>query len=101
MKKLLIAAIAATVLTTPAGAATKREPVSLQLSTNGVDFANPTSVDQFRRRAMREIADFCDPANQIGANMPDNQCRKELTAQLARTVTNIAVAHTANAPVRN
>jgi len=100
MKMFFIAAAATALLCSPAHAA-KREAVKLEIQTAGVNFADPQSVDEFRARATRKIADFCNPDDQIGATSPDRQCRRELTANLNRMVSNLAVASIRGAVQRN
>jgi UrcA family protein len=101
MKMLFAAAVAAVVLCSPASAASKREPVTLQISTQGVDFSDPMSVDRFRSKAANQISDFCNPEDRIGVTSPDRQCSRELSAQLVHTIGNLAVAQTAKVQVRN
>jgi UrcA family protein len=100
MKMLFIAAAATALLCSPASAA-KRDAVKLEIQTAGVNFADPLSVEAFRARATRQIADFCNPDDQIGVTSPDRQCRRELTANLNRMVSNLAVASVSGGVQRN
>ena len=94
MKIINTALAAACLLAVPAGvSATDREPVSVRVSAQGVDFSNPQSVEQFRSRVSQEIAAACNPGDRVGADMtPDFKCRKELASNLAPAMQELARA---------
>lgn len=107
MKKMLIAAVAslavaAPALVAPAAAAPKREEVSLALSTKGVDFANPQSIEAFRARAYDQIVELCNPNDRISRNdTTDKQCRRELAAKLSSMLGTLAIGPAAGKATRN
>jgi len=80
MKIVAAALVAASLLAGATGALAKpRETVSVAVSTEGVNFADPASVAKFRTRVARQIAAICNPGDRIGADMsPDFQCRKSM-----------------------
>lgn len=97
---LLAAAVA---LAVPAAAqAEEREAVKLELSTQGVDFANPRSVAAFYSKARRQIADLCTTPERFDAgSRSDRQCRAEFAANLNRALNQMAVANVAGQPFKN
>ncbi|MDE2404742.1 MAG: UrcA family protein [Sphingomonadales bacterium] len=94
MKTIATALVAACLLAVPTGASARdREPVSVRVSTQGVDFANPRSVDAFRTRMASAIAEVCNPGDRIGADMmPDFKCRREMTGKASPEITRMAAA---------
>lgn len=101
MFKIGFAAIAAaTIASATAASATdnnqdRREAVTLQVSAQDVDFANPEAVAQFRRNVERQINEACNPGDRVGADMkPDFKCRREMAANLEPTVTQLAMRAT-------
>ena len=96
MKTITTALVAACLLAVPAGLSAKdREPVSVRVSAQGVDFSNPQSVEQFRSRVSQEIAAACNPGDRVGADMtPDFQCRKEMASHFAPALDQLARAAT-------
>ncbi|MCW2336943.1 UrcA family protein [Sphingobium sp. B2D3A] len=80
MKIVAAALVAAGLLVgSSAGFAKPRENVEVRVSTDGVNFADAESVDQFRGRVAREIAAACNPGNRVNADLaPDFKCRKSM-----------------------
>ena len=78
MKTVGAALIAACLLAGSAGAKDV-EKVSVRVSTEGVNFKDPASVEKFRDRVNREIAAVCNPGDRLDADMsPDFACRKSM-----------------------
>jgi UrcA family protein len=101
MIKIGMAALAAaTIALATAASATddnqdRREAVTLRVSAQDVDFANPEAVARFRREVERQIAEACNPGDRINADMkPDFKCRREMAANLEPTVTHLAMQAT-------
>jgi UrcA family protein len=88
MKAIKVALVATCLLVgATAASANVRENVSLRISPVGVNFADAASVNAFRGRVAREIAQFCNPGDRIGADLsPDFQCRRELSARIEPTI---------------
>lgn len=88
MKAIKVALVATCLLVgATAASASVRENVSLSISSAGVNFADSASVNAFRGRIAREIAQFCNPGDRIGADLsPDFRCRRELSAQIEPTI---------------
>jgi UrcA family protein len=84
MKAIKVALVATCLLAgATAASANVRENVSLRISPVGVNFADAASVNAFRGRVAREIAQFCNPGDRIGADLaPDFRCRRELSARV-------------------
>ena len=84
MKTLHTALIAAALLAgSSAALAGGRERVSVPVSAQGVDFADPAAVAKFRAAAERQIAAACNPGDRIGADLsPDYKCRREMAASI-------------------
>lgn len=104
MKKLLVAAAALGLLATTqaASAETRREPVNLSISTEGLDLTNPRDVSRLRERMASAIAKACNPGDRLNADMkPDWQCRREMSAKADVTVTQLAMAATKGDIARN
>lgn len=81
MKIVATALVAAGLLASTGAYAKARENVALRVSTAGVNFADADSVAKFRNRLSKEIADFCNPGDRIGADTaPDFQCRKSMAS---------------------
>lgn len=80
MKTVAAAVVAACLLAGSAGASAKGvENVAVRVSTAGVNFNDPASVEKFRARVKREIEATCNPGDRIGADMtPDFACRKSM-----------------------
>lgn len=65
----------------------KRENISLQVSTAGVDFSNAQSVADFRADVRDEILKACAPKDRVNTPLsPDWQCRRELSASFENAV---------------
>jgi len=80
MKTVSAAIVAACLLVGSAGVAAEPvENVAAHVSTAGVKFNDPASVDKFRARVKREIAAVCNPGDRLNADMtPDFACRKSM-----------------------
>jgi len=88
MKAIKVALVATCMLVgATAASANVRENVSLRISPVGVNFADAASVNAFRGRVAREIAQFCNPGDRVGADLsPDFQCRRELSARVEPSI---------------
>lgn len=82
MKTVSVALVAACLLAGSAGAYAKDvEQVSVRVSSEGVNFADPASVEKFRARVNRQIAAICNPGDRLDADLsPDFACRKSMAA---------------------
>ncbi len=80
MKIVLAALAAAGLLAGSAGAYAKDvEKVSVRVSTKGINFKDPASVEKFRDRVDRQIAAICNPGDRLDADTaPDFACRKSM-----------------------
>jgi len=80
MKTLGAALFAACLLAGSAGASAKEvENISVRVSTEGVNFQDPASVEKFRQRVNREIAAVCNPGDRLDSDMsPDFACRRSM-----------------------
>lgn len=98
MKTIRTALVAvALVAGSSAAFAGARENVALSVRAEGVDFANPESVAQFRAEAARAINAACNPGDRIGADMaPDFKCRREMAASIEPKVRQLVLAATNN-----
>jgi UrcA family protein len=82
MKITFAALAAAGLLAGSAGAYAKDvEQVSVRVSTAGINFNDPASVEKFRARVDRQIAAICNPGDRLDADTaPDFACRKSMGA---------------------
>jgi UrcA family protein len=56
-----------------------RENVAVRVSTAGINFNDPASVEQFRARVAKAVAATCNPGDRINADTaPDFTCRKSM-----------------------
>jgi UrcA family protein len=93
MKLVTTALAAAAVLASTGVAAAPRESVALKLNTAGVNFADPSSVEAFRKDVDRQIAAVCNPSDRVGADYkPDFRCRKEMKASVEPTLSRLVAA---------
>ena len=81
MKTISAAVAAACLLAVSAGAYAKDvEQVSVRVSTEGVNFKDPASVEKFRHRVNRQIAAICNPGDRLDADItPDFACRRSMS----------------------
>jgi UrcA family protein len=93
MKFVTSALVAAAVIASSGAIAAPRESVAFRLNTAGVNFADPASVEAFRKDVDRQIAAICNPSDRIGADMkPDFRCRKEMKASVEPAVARLVAA---------
>ena len=80
MKTVSAALVAACLLAGSAGAYAKDvEKVAVRVSTEGVNFNDPVSVEKFRAKVDRQIAAICNPGDRLDADLsPDFACRKSM-----------------------
>lgn len=94
MKYVVFALAAATLLgptTVMAETPRAREPVSLAVSTQGLDLTQPAGFKALQSRMDKAIAAACNPGDRIGADMsPDYRCRREMAANVQPTLLQIA-----------
>lgn len=88
----LNAALAAMVVfalpATASAAAHTREPVSIAVSTVGLDLAKPEDRARLRDRVQRAAAVACNPDDRLNSNgARDWQCFRELTADAEAAIT--------------
>jgi len=92
--KYIAAALVAASLLAPASALAEtqvREPVSLAVSTQGLDLTRPAGVKALQSRMAKAIAAACNPGDRIGADLsPDYRCRQEMAAHVQPTLQRIA-----------
>lgn len=94
MKYIGVALVAAALLA-PASVMAEpprgREPVSLAVSTQGLDLTQPAGVKALQSRMDKAIAAACNPGDRIGADLsPDYRCRREMAANVGPTLQQIA-----------
>jgi UrcA family protein len=95
MMKTIAAALVAATLLAPAAVMAEvpeaREPVSLTVSTQGLDLTQPAGVKALQSRMDKAIAAACNPGDRIGADLsPDYRCRQEMAANVEPTLQQIA-----------
>ena len=62
-----------------AGTTAEREPVSVRVSTQGLDVDTPDGLAKLRHRTARAITAACSSGERLKTSLsPDWQCRKEL-----------------------
>jgi UrcA family protein len=95
MKKLIIAAVAATLSVSGAFAAESAfpavEPVALRVSTNGLNLSNPRDVATLQKRIDKAIDAACNPHGSYFAELaPERECRAQLTTNTNQILANLA-----------
>lgn len=94
MKTISIAAAAIALLATPAMASQTigaREPVSIRVSTAGLNLATARDQERLRLRLKRAIAEACSPQDRLSLDTsPDLQCHQEMSANAAPALRNMA-----------
>jgi UrcA family protein len=93
MKNVLIAVAAMGLFaSSQAASAEPREAISLTVSTNGYDLAQPRDVAKLRKH-INAVADaVCNPSDRYGASYgPDLQCRREMLNNADGTLTQLAM----------
>jgi UrcA family protein len=64
-----------------------REPVSINVSTDGLDLTTQQGVRRLQVRMDRAIAAACNPGERLNADMsPDFRCRREMAADAWPTI---------------
>lgn len=93
MKIFAAAIVAASLLVGATGVSAKRvENVAVRVSTAGVNFNDPASVEKFRAEVKRQIEATCNPGDRIGADMsPDFACRKSMAVTAETRIAQIQV----------
>jgi len=96
MKTISIAAVAVALLATPAIATQPigdREPVSIHVATSDLNLSSPRDQRELRMRVKRAIAEACNPQDRVRVDTsPDLQCHREMAANAAPILHNIAQA---------
>lgn len=94
MTKLNAALAALVAFALPATAATasqSREPVTIAVSTAGLDLAKPEDRARLRHRAQRAVAVACTPNDRVNSNgARDWQCFREMSADAEAAITRAA-----------
>lgn len=94
MKYISAAVVAAAVLASSAVIADVprgREPVSINVSTAGLDLTTQRGRNALRVRMDKEIAVACNPGGRLNADFsPDFQCRGEMAANARPTLLRLA-----------
>lgn len=93
MKSFCLAVLAGGLLVASSGVSAEgREAVSLKVSTAGVDFGDPASVEQYRKEIARKIEEVCNPGDRVNADTkPDFECRREMAANFELTLHQLAL----------
>lgn len=92
--KIALSALVLATVPTAAMAETqapKREPVSINVSTEGLDLSSANGMQTLRGRMSQAIAAACNPGDRLNANLaPDWQCRREMGAVAEAQIMRIA-----------
>lgn len=94
MTKLFAGAALIALLAPGAAFAGKREPVSAEVSTAGLDLGSAAGVRRLQGRIARAVYAACNPADRVETGRsPDWQCRRELLDDADAKVLAIRQSH--------